>query len=201
MLADAPAFEKVLECASIEAVREAIKAEAPDVLILDPSLGGGAGLELIAEIKSSSDTRVLVISTFEERVYALRVLRAGAAGFLPKTATQDRIVEACERVAKRKLAFSEAVLSALVNQSSTIGGEPEEILSNRELEVFTLLGRGLSPQGISDCLSIALATVYKHVANIKEKLGVPAGSGLTHYATMWILEGRARPGSGSVAAA
>lgn len=168
-----------------EAVAEIARIR-PDVAILDLTLDSVSGLDLICELRTHSrHTKVLIFSSFDERVYARRVLRAGASGFVPKTAPSEVLIQAVRDVARGGLAYGESALQAWGPNG---GSEPGEVLSNRELDVFLLLGRGLSPQDIGEKLCIAMKTVYKHMANVKGKLGLPAGSGLTHHATVWVME-------------
>jgi DNA-binding NarL/FixJ family response regulator len=169
----------------LEAV-ERLSDIKPDVAVLDLSLKTVSGQDLISDIRTRAPrTKVLVFSSFDERVFARRVFRAGAAGFISKTAPVQDVIQAVRDVARGGLSYGDTVLQ---NGQSSGGKEPGDVLSNRELDVFLLLGRGHSPQHISNSLCIAMKTVYKHMANVKKKLSLPSGSSLTHHATVWVME-------------
>ena len=173
-------------CHSVESLVQ-YHGERPDLLILDLDLGGSPAFDLVTETRQRwPKTRVLVSSGYEDVSFAARSLRAGATGFVLKTADHSELIAAIRQTVSGGLVFSEEALSALVGRTDPrVENSPAALLSNRELQVFTLMGRGFQPQTIADRLNIALATVYKHVANVKEKLSIPAGGNLTYFATIW----------------
>ena len=180
-------------CGEADTVSEAlrrIEATKPDLAIVDISLPESSGLELIKKIRSTQpDLRVIVLSMHDERVYAERAIRAGARGFVMKRETADRIIEAIYKVLHGKLAVSASVTASFTEKFGEGRVPPPgpvvERLSDRELEIFQLLGTGADSRGIAKRLQISIKTVQAHCANIKDKLELENATELLREAIRW----------------
>jgi DNA-binding NarL/FixJ family response regulator len=168
----------------------AMVARAPDVAIVDLSLGSGSGLELIQEMQSQLPrTRVLVLSMHEGIGEVERALRAGARGYVMKSESTVQVVAAIRQVHAGRLYADAGVLTQLterrLGRSPNGMQRPAETLSARELDVFCRLGDGHSTRRISKDLGIGQNTVQTYCARIKEKLGFADGSELVLAAVRW----------------
>jgi DNA-binding NarL/FixJ family response regulator len=162
----------------------------PEVAIVDISMEGGSGIELIKNIKASHPgVRVIVLSMHDESLYGERALRAGARGYIMKREATKRVLEAIRCVLGGKLYLSDkmAMLMAekFVDGRPTTAGSMIEKLSDRELEVFQLLGRGYSTRQIADELHVGFKTVQSFCARIKEKLDFVNATELLREAVRW----------------
>lgn len=175
------------EAANAPEALRLIEAIKPDIAIVDISLASGSGIELIKSIKAGqSRMAVLVLSMHDEMLYAERALRAGAGGYVMKSEATQKIIEAIRAVLAGKVFVSQPV-STLMAQKF-IGGKSDntiEQLSDRELEVFQLLGRGFSTRQISEHLHIGFKTVQGYTARIKEKLNLANINELMREAIRW----------------
>jgi DNA-binding NarL/FixJ family response regulator len=177
----------------IEALRRIADAR-PDVAVVDLALKTGSGIDLIKRIKDRDDSvRILVWSMHSESLYAERALRAGALGYVNKDQATDTIVEAIRRVLENKVYLSEAMTERLLQR--TVGGGREEIvhspldvLADRELEVFRLIGEGAKTAEIAERLHLSIKTIETYRDRIRQKLKLSDGTKLAHYATQWVLE-------------
>ncbi len=191
-------------CGEAECIEQAvaqIRAQRPDVVILDLSLGQQDGLELLQHIRAiECPVRTVVLSTYEESLYAERALRAGAMGYVHKSASWEIVIEAIRTVLQGKRYFSAAVEDRLLNRilDVTPTRPPEienakppslvESLTDRELTVFRLIGQGLTTKQIANRLLLSAHTVDSHRENIKRKLKVKYASELQRLAIVWTLE-------------
>lgn len=158
----------------------------PDLALVNLPQTAMNGLKLIKQIRSlHPPTRVLVFSLHSELLYARRVLRAGASGYLVKSATDEEILRAIRRILAGGMHFSKRVTKRLLTELSDGSPQPLEALSNRELEVFQLIGRGYAPRHIADALAMSVKTVETHRARLKQKLGLESASMLRKYAVQW----------------
>ena len=178
------------EAETSAAALNGIAATSPDLALIDISLPDSSGVELIKVLKKGQPrTRLLVFSMHEERLYAERVIRAGASGYVMKRATADGLIEAIYRVLRGRLAVS----SAMERVFSDKFGEGEipppgptiEVLSDRELEIFQLIGTGADTRSISKRLQISVKTVQAHCANIKLKLDLGNATEILREAFRW----------------
>lgn len=153
-----------------------------DLVISDLDMPGRSGLEALMQIKIiKPDLPVLILSIYAEDLYAVRVLKAGASGYLNKNAAPYELITAIQRIALgRKYITADLAEKLLVHLESD--KEPHELLSNREFEVFKLLAVGKTITQIADMLSLALTTVSTHRSRIMDKLGLTNNSELTRYA-------------------
>jgi DNA-binding NarL/FixJ family response regulator len=180
-------------CGEASAAGEALQligVRKPDVAIVDISLEGGSGLELIKDIKASHSTvSVIVLSMHDETLYAERALRAGARGYVMKREATRNVLQAIRSVLAGKLFVSENITRTMtekfVGGGVAAGDSPVAKLSDRELEVFQLLGRGLSTRQIADSLHLSLKTVQAFCARIKEKLKIDSATELLRAAMHW----------------
>lgn len=161
-----------------------------DLLILDLQLPGNPGIELLKTIrKMYPDLRVLVLSMHDERLYAERAIRAGARGYVMKRETSSRLIAAIYQVLEGKLAVTEQTMSAFVTKfvkgRPPTDESPAETLSDRELEVFRMLGQGQDTRQIANSLNISIKTVQVYCARIKDKLKLANAAELFREAVLW----------------
>lgn len=170
---------------------EAVAALRPDVLIVDLSLTSGSGLDLIKDIKVRyPDLPMLVLSLHDESLYAERVLRAGARGYIMKRASTAELLVALRKVLSGDVYLSERMASLLVAQAVGQHEAPEKrgplgVLSDREMEVFQLLGEGRGTRKIARELGLSMKTVSCYRQNIKSKLHLKDATELLHHAVQW----------------
>lgn len=164
----------------------------PDLVLIDISLKSGNGIELVKQIKSRhSAVKMLVISGFKESLYAERALRAGALGYLNKQESNDKVLAAIRAVLAGQHYFSPEITQRLISQS--LGGTQAQKssignLTDRELEIFRLIGEGLTSGTIADRLFLSTHTIDTHRENIKRKLGLKNAGELNRAAVQWVLE-------------
>ena len=199
LLATAPDIEVCGQAADARAALDALVATAPHVLIVDVSLGATNGIDLIRDIKERlPNAFVLVVSMHDEHLYAERALRAGASGYIMKHEATDAIVRAIRSVAAGGLFVSEAVTARLLQRAiaggATAGGSPLEALSDRELHVLELMGRGLGTRTIAEQLHISVKTVESYRARLKEKMNLRSGTELVRFAVRWAEENHTATG-------
>ena len=162
-----------------------------DLVLVDVSLEGISGIELVKQIKAlRPDLPMLVISAHDEILYAERALRAGARGYIMKHESLDTVLEAIRSVLQGELYLSDQMRMRIVqlHVSGASGAEasPLQRLSDRELEVFEHLGRGLTTRQVAEALHISPKTVETYRANIKEKLGLENTNELLQRAVLWV---------------
>jgi DNA-binding NarL/FixJ family response regulator len=172
-----------------EALALALNAK-PDLAIVDLSLGTMHGLELVRQLHQAlPDMPVLVLSMHDEALFAERAVRAGARGYLTKKSAIDRLIQAIRHVLAGKIYASEAVsqqlLASLQRGTPTPEG-PIGGLTDREIQVFELIGRGLGTAGIADRLGVSVKTIETYRSNIKTKLNLRDAAALVRYAASWI---------------
>lgn len=188
------------DCADLEVCGEAgdlaealrqIDATGPDLAIIDLSLAGGSGLDLIERIRSrNKDILMLVASMHDETLYAERVLAAGARGYINKQEAQDSIIRAIRQVLSGKVYLSQQMTDRLLSGMVNSNGEKRDIdsLSNRELQVFELIGEGVSSSQIAEQLNLSIKTIETHQAHIKKKLGLGSAHELNQRAIRWVMD-------------
>ena len=172
------------EAARSEEVLAALSASPCDVVLLDISLPGRGGLDVLKDIRRSfPDVRVLVVSTHDESQYAVRAMRAGAAGYLTKTSPPEELVRAVRQLMRTGRYINEEVGAALAQfAQDDRPGPPHERLSDREHEVLRLLTAGKTVSDIANELSLSVKTVSTYRSRLVEKLGVRTTSDLVRYA-------------------
>jgi two-component system, NarL family, invasion response regulator UvrY len=172
------------EAATVQEVMAAVHAERWTVVLLDLSLPGGTGLGLLSDLRREyPDLPVLILTVQPEDQYAVRAIRAGAAGFLTKESAPDRLIEAVRKVARGgryvSAELAETLASVLAGDSKK---EPHELLSNREFEILKLLASGKTVSKVAEELSLSVKTVSTHRTRILKKMGMKTTAELTHYA-------------------
>ncbi|MEO6337108.1 MAG: response regulator transcription factor [Verrucomicrobiota bacterium] len=177
-------------CGQFEEASKAFDSIAtlkPDLALVDISLKGSSGIELLKNIRTNySKMFVLVLSMHDESLYAERVLRAGAAGYIMKQEAAEKVLEAIRKVLKGEIYLSEKMSAKLMHQlvggRATATGSLMERLSDRELEVFGLIGQGRGTRQIAEQLHLSVKTIESHRAHIKEKLSLKNATELVHRA-------------------
>jgi len=170
-----------------------IAACRPDIVIVDISLSGPDGLEVIKTIRTTdASLPVLVLSMHEESVYAERALRAGANGYIMKQEATEKVLVALRRILNHEIYVSERIASKLLRQyvSGTVTAKqsPVSELTDRELEVFRLIGEGHGTRQIADELHVSVKTVESYQAHIKEKLSLRSARELVQHAIQWAID-------------
>lgn len=164
----------------------------PDLVLVDISLKSGHGLDLVKQIKlKHPSVKTLVISGYQESLYAERSLRAGAMGYLNKQESNEKVIEAIRTVLRGERFVSVDLSRRLINQSLqgvNVMKTPTERLTNRELEIFRMIGEGLSSSTIAEQLFLSSHTIDTHRDNIKRKLGLSNAAELSRSAVQWLLE-------------
>jgi DNA-binding NarL/FixJ family response regulator len=169
---------------------EQIVALGPDLVIVDISLKGSNGIELLKNIKVRYPKQaVLMLSMHDESLYAVRALRAGAAGYVMKQEATEKVLTAIRQVLNGEIYLSERMekkmMHQLVGGRSARTGSPLEDLSDRELEVFNLIGQGHGTRQIAEELHLSIKTIESHRAHIKEKLNLKNATELVQHAIQW----------------
>jgi DNA-binding NarL/FixJ family response regulator len=178
------------EAEEAQAAMHAIAHLHPDIMILDISLTGPDGLELLKNIRATSpDLPVLILSMHDEAIYAERALRAGANGYIMKQEATEKVLIAVRRILNGEVYLSECMSNKMLQQY--IGGAPRMIqsriasLSDRELEVFRMIGEGRATREIAEDLHLSVKTVETYQAHIKDKLALRSGRELIQHAIQW----------------
>ena len=189
------------EAQSEREARAAIRELEPDVVIVDISLAQGDGLELVRDVHAHhAGLPMLVLSMHDELIYAERLLAAGASGYIMKHAASDQLLVALRRVLKGEQYLSETLAQNLDRMrgggSSGAGAstDPIERLSNRELQVLSLIGRGQSSREAAEALGLSVKTVETHRQGLKRKLNLATNAQLLQYAINWYAN-RSKPPS------
>jgi DNA-binding NarL/FixJ family response regulator len=184
ILAGDPAFAVVGEAKDGNEVMAAVRAGGFEVLLLDLSMPGRSGIELVRQVKAERpDVRVLVLSMHAEEQYAVRAIRAGASGYLTKDTATTQLIAALKKIAAGGLFITNAVAESLALELQGPGDElPHKRLSDREYEVFLLLAGGESVTGIAERLHLSVKTVSTHKTHVLAKMGVGSLADLVRYA-------------------
>lgn len=179
------------EAENSKSALEAMRRHQPDVVLLDVSMPGPNGIEVIKHMLAEQPRlTILVVSMHDESLYALRALRAGAKGYLMKHQALDSILEALRKVIGGGIyvspEFSEKLVFRAIQGSDSDLGSPVDKLSDRELEVLQLFGRGKGTREIAETLHLSAKTIETHRAHIKEKLGFNSADELVKFAIEWM---------------
>jgi DNA-binding NarL/FixJ family response regulator len=177
---------------SAEEAMDEIERLEPDLAIIDISLPGMSGMELVKHLQARMpDVRTLVVSRHDESLYAERAIRAGARGYIMKLEAGDVIVKAVRHVMNGGIYVSDEInerllLSMAAGGRDRITQSPLEVLSDRELEVFELTGRGTGTRDIAERLHLSVKTVESYRARIKKKLNLESATELMQHAVQWV---------------
>lgn len=180
-------------CGSAEDVNRAIEAMQscrPDLILLDLGLKTSNGMDLLKHVNAiDKHLPVLVLSTYDEQIYAERCLHAGARGYINKKEASESIIQAIRWIFSGNIYLSEKMTTKILNKyqgcPGVVEGPPTKILTNRELEVFNLIGKGMVPAAIAENLHLSTKTVYSHTERIKDKLGFKHSAELVRFAALW----------------
>jgi two-component system invasion response regulator UvrY len=184
ILDEAPDLVAAGEASSGRQVLQKVQENDYDVLVLDIGMPDGSGLEVLHQLRTlRPDLRVLILSMYPERQYALRALKAGAAGYLTKESAPDELVAAVRRIAQGgkyiTQSLAEELTAALVGEAEKT---PEEILSDREFQVVCMLAEGKTIAGIAEELSLSVKTISTYRARVLEKLNLSNTAEIIRYA-------------------
>ncbi len=168
-----------------------LKDNQPDLVIVDITLKDSCGIELTKEIKKTFPALpVLILSMHEEMIFADRVLKAGARGYMTKREATGKVIDAIRRVIQGKIYICDTMIDHFLERSITGGqnfnSSPVEKLSEREFEVFNLIGKGMTNRNIAEVLSVSTNTISTYRERIKEKLNLQNNAELNRYAMQWI---------------
>ncbi len=180
-------------CGEAESAPDALQAideKKPDVAVIDITLSSGSGIELIKDVKRSCPkTALIVLSMHDEGLYAERALRAGARAYVMKRDTTKKILSAIRAVLDGRMyvspEFAASLTERFIDRGASETGSPVELLSDRELEVFRMLGDGIETRRIAESLHISIKTVQVYCARIKEKMGLNTATELLREAVRW----------------
>lgn len=185
ILSAAGGIEVLAEAVDGHDVLNRVRTTEFDVILLDMSMPGRSGIDLIKQLKNEKPRMpVLVLSMHAEEQYALRAIRAGASGYLSKDTAQEVLIAAIRKVAAGGMYLSEPVAEqmAMSLQNGAVSAHPHQNLSDRELEVFLALVRGEAVSEIAQRLHLSIKTVSTHKSRIHEKMGMGSVAELTQYA-------------------
>jgi DNA-binding NarL/FixJ family response regulator len=192
-ISDEPDLEVCAEASDIDEALRVIEATAPHLAVVDISLKSGNGIDLIKRLRERDNpVRVLVCSMYDESLYADRALRAGAMGYVNKGVSPETIIQAIRKILDGEVyvspEMSQVLLNRMVRGKKGVAESPTETLSDRELEAFQLMGKGLNTQQIADTMKLSPKTIETYRARIKGKLRVDTMPELTREAAQWVLE-------------
>ncbi len=181
------------EASSANEAIDMINRDKPDIAIVDITLAGNvSGIELVKSINERfPEIKSLVLTMHDESLYAERAIRAGARGYIMKEVASKNIINAIRTILNDELFLSEniskKIIDKLVRGSADTIGISVENLSNREFEIFQLIGNGFSTKEMAKKLNLSIYTVESHKKNIKEKLKLKNSSDLAKYAIQWVI--------------
>ena len=178
------------EAEDAQSAVQAVAASNPDIMVVDISLNGPDGLDLLKDIRTRyPELPVLILSMHDESIYAERALRAGAQGYIMKQEATEKVLVALRRILSREIYVSEHIANRMLQRyiGGPSSGRPSTIadLTDRELEVFRLIGEGHSTRQIAEELHISVKTVESYQAHIKEKLSLRSARELVQHAIQW----------------
>jgi DNA-binding NarL/FixJ family response regulator len=191
LISNEPGLAVCGEAETLREARQAIRDLAPDVVVADISLKDGDGIDLVKEVRAHHPgLPVLVLSMHDESVYAERLLAAGASGYIMKDAASEQFILALRQVLAGQVYVSEAVAPKLEARQRMPAKKDEENpvsrLSNRELQILQMIGRGLSSRQIAETLHLSIKTIEAHRQRIKGKLELASGAQLVQFAAHWV---------------
>ncbi len=187
------------EAEEMHGALQMIRTLKPDILIVDISLNGPDGLDLLKNIRSKDPgLPVLILSMHDESIYAERALRAGANGYIMKQEATGKVLVALRRILNHEIYVSSRIASKMLQQfvgasSSPATHSPVDDLSDRELEVLRLMGDGHATRQIAEELHLSVKTVESYQAHLKEKLSLKNSRELVQYAVQWTMTEKVQP--------
>ncbi len=183
-----PGFTVVGEAANASEAMRLVSQLSPDLVVVDVSLEVGMnGIELLKHLRTQhASLPILVLSMHEEDIYAERALNAGASGYLVKRAPIEQYYEAIDKVLAGRVYASPAVMEGMLGRGSKANAGELGTLSDRELEVLELIGRGLGTRDIATNLHLSVKTIETYRANLKAKLSLDSAPQLVRFAVQWV---------------
>jgi len=187
--------ENLIVCGEADSIATAlsqIKKLSPDLAVVDIALKGRSGLDLIPEIKSMNpNLLVLVVSMFDETAYVQRALQAGARGYIVKNESTETVVDAIQALLRGEMAVSEPHHTRILeSQFHSPGSDPldnpQAILTNRELEIYQMIGRGKATREIANNLNLSIKTIGTYRERLKDKLGLKHAAALAKHAVQYV---------------
>ena len=190
-----PDLTVVAEAGSCQAALEAFDRNRPELVIVDLALGAEDGLELVKRIKlRKTGTPVLVLSMYDESLYAERCLKAGAMGYVSKRQLDEELLCALRALLRGETYLSAAQQRHLLGKyvaGQTLGtGSAADVLTDRELQVFRMLGEGLGTRDVAERMSLSIKTIESHREHIKQKLTIKSSAELVQQAVQWVESSR-----------
>ena len=191
IIRNTPDLEICAEAGSPAEVLTLLNKIVPDLLLMDMNMPGRSGVEFIKDVLAPHPgLPILVLSMHDEGIYAARALRAGALGYLMKDAGGEKLLDAIRHVLSGRVYVSEKMakhfLDTMTGRKPCLTKSPMEKLSDREFEIFRLIGQGATTGRMAEQLNLSPKTVAAHRGNIKEKLGLQTASEVVHYAVRWV---------------
>lgn len=192
LIEEEPDLEVSGDAADVSAALKLLETEEPDVMVIDISLGAQSGLELIKQVNARYPSiHILALSMHDEKLFAERALRAGAEGYVNKEESPEKVIDAIREVLAGRIylsdEMSDRILRRLVDRDQSLEQSPIETLSDRELEVLELIGRGLTTRQIAQELHLSRKTVDTYRDHLKSKLQIKTANELVRYAVAWTL--------------
>jgi len=180
------------EAEDAQSAMQSVTSVRPDIMVVDISLNGPDGLDLLKDIRMRHpDLPVLILSMHDESIYAERALRAGAQGYIMKQEATEKVLVALRRILSHEIYVSERIANRMLQRyiGSPNAERPSSVadLTDRELEVFRLIGEGHSTRQIAEELHISVKTVESYQAHIKEKLSLRSARELVQHAIQWSI--------------
>lgn len=190
LLAEQSDFDVIGEASDAGGAMDLIEQQHPDLVIVDISLKDISGMELIKQIRArDEEIKILVSSMHDEKLYAERCLHAGAMGYISKDETTEKVVGAIRQILNGKVYLSPEMSEHFLSRMVKVGPEADRpsiaTLSDRELEVFELIGRGMTTRKIASVLNLSMKTIETYRENIKIKLGLANSTELIRRAVQW----------------
>ena len=192
VIAREPDLEACGEAADVAEALSEVERTKPDIVVIDLTLRTGHGIELLEKLKARApNLKTLVSSMHDETLFAERVLRAGAKGYVTKQEPPEVLLRAIRQVLRGELYLSPRMTSRLLNRvvvGAPTQEDPVQSLSNREVEVYEMIGLGLTIQQIASRLHLSPKTIETHREKVKQKLNVKSSAELNRRAVQWVLE-------------
>lgn len=188
LLSQDPAIVITGEAAGTSEALQLVQKSTPDLVLVDITLKDGSGIDLVKRLKSHQPSiKSLVVSMHDDALYAERVLAAGASGYVNKEEATDVLARAIQEVARGEVFLSAKTARRLSDRPAPPERADVARLSDRELEVFEMIGRGMTTREIAASLNLSVKTIETHRVNIKRKLGHETNTALIRHAVQWTM--------------
>ncbi len=194
LINEQPDLEVCGEASTASEALQQIRDKSPDLAVIDLSLGEGSGLELIKDIRYTNESiRLVVASMHDEDIFAERVMKAGAQGYVNKGEPAQRFIDAIRTVLKGQICVSDRLSNRIMRRAigqnnGEAAASPLDTLTDRELQVLELIGQGKKTRDIAEQLHLSVKTIDTYREHLKVKLSLKSGNELVHYAVAWVLD-------------